>query len=210
MKNNKIIVIKIGSSVLLTHRNKLDEFRVSHIGDQIIDLKKLGIDVILVISGAVAFGSRFININFHNNILKQAAAGIGQVYITSIFNNIFQQKKLQIAQILLTKNDLCLYNRQQQLISIIKLYLNYGYIPLFNENDVIEINSFKGNDYLAAEITKLIGSEKLIILSTMKGSSFSIGGGKTKQDVQYSLEQIGIKTQIMNGKIKNILLKTKI
>ncbi|PIR59587.1 MAG: glutamate 5-kinase, partial [Candidatus Pacebacteria bacterium CG10_big_fil_rev_8_21_14_0_10_45_6] len=57
----KVMTIKIGSSVLLTQRNKLDEFRVAHIADQVVSLKEQGVGVVLVVSGAVACGASHIN-----------------------------------------------------------------------------------------------------------------------------------------------------
>src|SRR5258708_1364369 len=102
----KIIVIKIGSSILMTQRRKLDEYRIAHIADQVTSLKEEEFGVVLVVSGAVACGYKYINFTNEDKKLKQAAAGIGQSVLTTIFNSIFSQKKIQIAQILLTKENL--------------------------------------------------------------------------------------------------------
>ena len=202
----KTIVIKIGSSVLLTKRNRLDEFRIAHIAEQILTLKDKNVGIVLVVSGAVACGSKFIDLKENKKLLKQAAAGIGQAELTSVFYGIFKQKDLQIAQILLTKNNLGSIN----LCSVLHWYIETGFIPLINENDVVDLNSFEGNDFLGGKITTLLGSEKLIMLSTLEGSSFGIGGGKAKQQVIRTLKQKNIQTTIVDGKIKNILLQTLI
>ena len=200
----KIFVVKIGGSVLLTERNKLDEYRVAHIASQIVSLKEAGFNLVLVISGAVGLGSNFININNHNLIKKRVAAGIGQAILISYFNMIFKEKNLQVAQVLLTKKDFV----SKDITDILKYYLHAGFIPLINENDVVDLNSFSGNDFLGAEITSLLNAKKFIMLSTMKGSEYGVGGGEAKQDVIEILKRKNIETKIVDGKLKNILLKT--
>ena len=198
----KTVVVKIGSSVLLTKRNKLDEFRIAHIADQITSLREAGIGVVLVISGAVACGSKYVNPN--DSISKRMAAGIGQIIISATFSSIFNQKGYQIAQVLLTKTDI----NSRELINVLKRYVSEGFIPVINENDVVDLNSFGGNDFLGAEITTLLQAKRLIVLSTMESSVFGIGGGKTKQQVIKHLRKQNVKTEIINGKVKNILLNT--
>ena len=200
----KIFVVKIGSSVLLTERNKLDEYRVGHIARQVASLKEAGFNLVLVISGAVGLGSNFIDIKNKDLIKKRAAAGIGQAILTSYFNMIFKDKNLQVAQVLLTKKDL----NSKDITNILKCYLHAGFIPLINENDVIDLNSFSGNDFLGAEITSLLNAKKFIMLSTMKGSEYGVGGGEAKQEVIELLKRKNIETEIVDGKLKNILLKT--
>lgn len=197
-----IIVVKIGSSVLLTRRNKLDEFRIAHIADQITSLREAGIGVVLIISGAVACGSKYIHLT--DTISRKAAAGIGQVIVTSTFSSIFNQKGYQIAQILLTKNELV----SARLPEVINTYLSNGFIPVLNENDVVDLNSFGGNDFLGAEIASKLQSNRLIILSTMEGSIYGIGGERTKQEVITQLRKQNIKTKIVDGKVRNVLIKT--
>lgn len=200
----KIFVVKIGSSVLLTERNKLDEYRVGHIASQISSLKEAGFDLVLVISGAVGLGSNYVDINNQDLIKKRVAAGIGQAILVSNFNMIFKDKNLQVAQVLLTKKDLI----SKDISNILKYYLHAGFIPLINENDVVDLNSFSGNDFLGAEITKLLNADKFIMLSTMKGSQYGVGGGEAKQEVIKLLRRKNIETEIVDGKLKNILLKT--
>lgn len=199
----KIFVVKIGGSVLLTNRNKLDEFRVDHIASQVAYLKEASFGVVLVISGSVGLGSNYINIDNQDLIKRRAAAGIGQVLLTSYFYHSFRNKSMQIAQVLLTKKDL-----KSDIAVILKNYLDSGFIPLINENDVADLNSFSGNDFLGAEITSLLRANKFIMLSTMKGSHYGVGGGEAKQTVIKLLKQKNIETQIVDGKLKNILIKT--
>ncbi len=206
-RNMKVITIKIGSGVLLTLRNKLDEFRIAHIADQILTLREKGVGVVLVVSGAVACGASVIHFSSQNTKLKKAAAGVGQAYLTSVFQQIFARKGLHIAQLLLTKDLLYSKNQKEEINEIISYYLKAGVIPVINENDVIDLNSFGGNDYLAAEMTRTLHVERLLILSTMIGSSFGVGGGKAKLQAVANLKKVGIATSIVDGKKRNVLLE---
>lgn len=208
MKNKKIITVKIGSSVLLTQRNKLDEFRIAHIADQILSLKEKGVGVVLVVSGAVACGSQYIQLSSDDKKLKMAAAGIGQAYLNSVFQQIFSRKGLRIAQILLTKDLLDSRSKKKEINDLIHYYLQTGVVPVINENDVIDLNSFGGNDFLAANMAKLLKVDQLLILSTMAGSSFGVGGEEAKLQAIAVLKQKNIQANIVNGKTKNILLET--
>ena len=204
----KICVVKIGSRVLLTNKHLLDEKRIEHIADQIKILIERGDGVILVVSGSVAFGSNYIKSHQNSNLLRQAAAAVGQVQLISHFNDIFATKQLQIAQILLTKKDMLTSSQKQKITQIINFYLDENIIPIINENDVVDLNSFGGNDILAAEIATLMQAHKLIILSTMNVSKFGIGGTTTKHRALEIVKMKNIQARIVNGKVSNVLLKT--
>ena len=91
----EIYIIKIGSSTLVSKSRTPNKLRIAHIADQLKILKKFNVDVVLVISGAVACGSRFINLDIENIKLRQIAAGIGQVCLSSVFNKEFSKKGLE-------------------------------------------------------------------------------------------------------------------
>lgn len=204
----KVITIKIGSNVLLTQRNKLDEFRVAHIADQVISLREQGIGVVLVISGAVACGASYVNFSSEDKELKMVAAGIGQAYIISVFQHIFSRKHLQIAQLLLTKDFLNSEIKKRAISKLLHTYITTGVVPVINENDVIDLNSFGGNDFLAADVSILLNVDKLLILSTMAGSAYGVGGGKTKQQAIELLNKSNIHANIVDGKSQNIILQS--
>jgi len=204
----KMIVVKIGSSVLLTNRKKLDEFRISHIANQVTALIKAGIGVVLVVSGAVACGHKFVDFSKDKQYFKQAAAGLGQAILTATFTNIFSQKKMQVAQLLLTKDNFYLISKRQKIRDLLKFYIKSNFIAVINENDALDLNSFGGNDHLAGEIATLIDAERLLILSTHEGSQFGIGGGETKQEVVRLMKTRNIKTDILDGKSQDIILNT--
>lgn len=202
----KVIAIKIGSSVLFTQRNKLDEFRVAHIADQLLSLRKKGIGVILVVSGAVAGGANSLGFSFDNEEAGQKAAGVGQAYLISVFQQIFSQKNLTIAQVLLTHNYLKSPTNKKKISRILHAYIREGIIPVINENDVIDLNSFGGNDFLVARIATLLHVQHVLILSTMSGSLYGVGGGYAKQQALTLLEKKKIPAVIIDGKLKNSIV----
>lgn len=205
----KIIVIKIGSSVIFTGRFRLDEFRIAHIRDQIVKLNDQGIGVILVVSGAVAagIGNSYRHFLKCNNMEKQLMAGVGQVFLISKLHQIFLQKNIQIAQILLNQ-DFFKNDQKENIRNILNLYVCSGIIPVINENDVVELNNFGGNDLLASEVAKLVGAGQLLILSTMEGSPFGVGGGISKQVALNELGKYHIRSSIINGKEKDAIIRS--
>lgn len=204
----EVVVVKIGSGVLLTQRQKLDEFRIAELAHQLACLKKSNIGVALVVSGAVACGLKSMPMAGDYYFAKTLAAGIGQAMLTSTFERIFSQCGLLVAQILITKRDLAQRGETQRLAATIKAYVEIDVVPLINENDVIALNDFGGNDFLAVEIAHLLQATRLVILSTMKGSGFGVGGKVGKQAALKRAAEMGINSSIADGKLKNVLLKT--
>lgn len=200
----KKIVIKIGSGVLLTKKQKFNLAQMKHLADQIKALHKKGYGVVLVVSGAVAVGSNYIDLSESQLYKRQAAAGMGQIHLISLLTSIFNKRNLQLAQVLITKKFLDLH--QDNVKKLLNYYVDAGIIPIINENDVLDLNSFGGNDILAGEIGKLLDAPEVVILSTMEGSVHGVGGGATKQLVKQMLAKKNIATKIANGKEKNILL----
>lgn len=203
----KYVVVKIGGGVLLTQRHMLDELRIAKLAHQIVAIRKSGVGVALVISGAVACGMKFVNISGGKRFLKILAAGIGQAILVSTFERIFGSCNMHVAQILLTQKDIQRKDADD-LAKILREYVEMGIVPLINENDVIELNDFGGNDFLAVEIGRVLGASQLVILSTMKSSVFGVGGGESKRTAVQKAIQLGIHASIADGKTKDILLKT--
>ena len=203
----KTILIKIGTSVLLTGRHKLDEFRIAHIAKQVQSLRKKGVGALLVVSGAVACGTDISGFGIATKEDRQASAGIGQPHLIAVFAKIFAKQKLNIAQVLLTEDIFESDARQANLACLLKLYLDRGVIPLINENDVVDLNSFGGNDFLTAAVAKLLSVDQVLMLSTMAGSKHGVGGGKAKLEAVAELKNGGCRALILDGKAENVILQ---
>ena len=107
LKNSKIIVIKIGSSLLIDNKMKVRQKWLFEFAKDIKDLINQNKKIIIVSSGAIALGCKKLNLNKKNLKLdkSQAVASIGQIELMNLFNEIFKKRKLNLSQILLTLED---------------------------------------------------------------------------------------------------------
>ena len=107
LKNSKIIVIKIGSSLLVDENKKIRKKWLSTFAKDVHKLKSKNKKIVIVSSGAIALGC--IKMNYNKKNLKldksQAVASIGQIELMNLFSNTFSKYKLNISQILLTLED---------------------------------------------------------------------------------------------------------
>jgi glutamate 5-kinase len=172
-KNVKRIVIKIGSSLLTKGGKGLDKIAIADWVEQMANLRKQGVDVILVSSGSVAKGVWRLGLKARPTTLHelQAAAAVGQMGLIRTFDDNFQQHGLHAAQILLTHDDLSNRQRYLNARSTLLTLLNFGVVPIINENDTVATEEirFGDNDTLAALVANLVEADLLIILTDQKG-----------------------------------------
>ena len=107
LNNSKKIVIKIGSSLLINDKKVIRKKWLSEFSKdvkQLLDEKK---NVIIVSSGAIALGCKKLNLNKKNLKLdkSQAVASVGQIELMNLFKKIFNKKRINLSQILLTLED---------------------------------------------------------------------------------------------------------
>jgi glutamate 5-kinase len=137
------------------------------------------VQIILVSSGAVAAGwermgfpprqqrSKDTAVSF-----KQVLAAVGQSRLMHLYEQIFDIYGLTVAQALLTRHDL-LYDRRRYLNARNTLLhcLEYGIIPIINENDAVATNEIRvgDNDTLSALVSNVVDADLLLILTDMDG-----------------------------------------
>jgi glutamate 5-kinase len=174
-KDNEIIVIKIGTTLLTTDKQKLDlnnlRNLVHQICTEIITYKR---KFIIVTSGAITCGANMLNLGKEKSIPeKQAAAAVGQPLLMQEYFRFFEQKGLVVGQILLTKNNLKNKTQEKNIINTISCLLELGTIPIINENDSVAIyeidKNFGDNDQLSAKVAQLVKADKLILLTDIDG-----------------------------------------
>lgn len=169
----KRVVIKIGSSLLTKGGRGLDRIAIADWVKQMTDLRKQGIDVILVSSGSVAEGMCRLGLKTRPTALHelQAAASVGQMGLVRVFDDNFQQHGLHAAQVLLTHDDLSNRQRYLNARSTLLTLLKLGVVPVINENDAVATEEirFGDNDTLAALVANLVEAELLVILTDQKG-----------------------------------------
>ena len=170
----KRVVIKIGSGVISDHSG-LDLKRMATLCEDVYSLRQRGYEVILVSSGAVAAGKADLGIKGSARTLslplKQAAAAIGQSRLMRAYKDALRQHGLTAAQILLTRDDLANRRRYLNARNTLMTLLDYGVVPIINENDTVVIDEirFGDNDNLSAMATNLVEAQLLVILSDVDG-----------------------------------------
>ncbi len=167
------LVVKVGSSLVTNDGQGLDHEALARWAAQIAALRKLGRDVVLVSSGAIAEGLQRLGWKKRPHAVYelQAAAAVGQMGLVEAYESCFRKFGLHTAQILLTHEDLADRTRYLNARSTVRTLLELGVIPIINENDTVataEIR-FGDNDSLGAMVTNLIEAEVLIILTDQTG-----------------------------------------
>ncbi len=172
LKNSKIIVIKIGSS-LLVDENKIRKKWLSEFSKDIKDLLDSNKKIIIVSSGAIALGCKKLNI--YKSSLKldksQAIASIGQMELMNLFSNIFLKSRINTSQILLTLEDTEQRRRALNAKRTFENLFQLNFVPIVNENDSIATSEIKygDNDRLASRVAQISGADALILLSDVNG-----------------------------------------
>jgi glutamate 5-kinase len=173
LKNSKIIVIKIGSSLLIDDNKKIRKKWLSEFAKDIHDLLKQNKKVIIVSSGAIAMGCRKLNLQKKSLKLdkSQAVASIGQIELMNLFSKIFDKSKINISQILLTLEDTEQRRRALNAKRTFDNLFQLGFVPIVNENDSIATSEIKygDNDRLASRVAQISGADSLILLSDVDG-----------------------------------------
>jgi len=167
------VVIKIGSSLLTQGGQGLDKRAIAGWVGQMATLRRQGIDVVLVASGAVAEGMNRLGLATRPKTLHklQAAAAVGQMGLVRVFDDNFQQHGFHAAQILLTHDDLSNRQRYLNARSTLLTLLEFGVVPVINENDTVATEEIRlgDNDTLAALVANLIEAQLLILLTDQPG-----------------------------------------
>ena len=173
LKNSKIIVIKIGSSLLIDEKKKIRKKWLTEFSKDIKALLDENKKIIIVSSGSIAMGCKKLNLNKKNLKLdkSQAIASIGQIELMNLFSECFSKKKINISQILLTLEDTEQRRRALNAKRTFENIFQLGFVPIVNENDTIATSEIKygDNDRLAARVAQIIGADTLIILSDVDG-----------------------------------------
>jgi len=173
LKNSKIIVIKIGSSLLIDNNKKIRKKWLTEFAKDIQDLIKKDKKIIIVSSGAIAMGCKKLNLNKKNLKLdkSQAVASIGQIELMNLFSETFVKSKVNISQILLTLEDTEQRRRALNAKRTFDNLFQLSFVPIVNENDSIATSEIKygDNDRLASRVAQISGADSLILLSDVDG-----------------------------------------
>ena len=203
-KNSKIIVIKIGSSLLVDENKKIRKKWLTSFAKDIKKLKSKNKKVIIVSSGAIALGCKKMNYDKANLKLdkSQAVASIGQIELMNLFSQTFSKFKLNISQILLTLDDTEERRRSINAKRTFENLFQLDYIPIVNENDTIATSEIKygDNDRLASRVAQITNADTLVLLSDVDGLF-------TKNPKIFKDAKLIKKVNNLNKDIQNISIK---
>lgn len=174
INQKKRIVIKVGTSTLTHKTGRLNIRRMERFVKTLADIQNSGHELILVSSGAIGLGMSKMGLKQRptDTPMKQACAAVGQCELMYIYDKLFGEYNLNVAQILLTKYVLESPRKNNVENTFIKL-IDHNVIPIVNENDTVAIDEleleFGENDTLAAHVGVFCHADMLIILSDIDG-----------------------------------------
>ena len=169
----KRFIVKVGSTLVTNNGQGLDLNAISEWARQIAQLRQAGKEVLLVSSGAIAFGMQRLGWRQRPKAVHelQACAAIGQMGLVQVYESAFVRHGLATAQILLTHEDLADRKRYLNARATLTALLALGVVPIINENDTVVTDEIKfgDNDTLGALVANLIDADALIILTDQQG-----------------------------------------
>ena len=170
-------VIKVGTSTLAHTGGRLNIRRVELLCKILSDLKNAGHQILLVSSGAIGMGVGKLGLPGRPADMpgKQAAAAVGQCELMYVYDKLFSEYNHTVAQLLLTADDIKDPRRSVHVHDTLERLLEFGALPIINENDAVATDeigietTIGENDTLSAIVARLVGADRLILLSDIDG-----------------------------------------
>jgi glutamate 5-kinase len=170
------MVAKFGTGLLTSGTDHLDLEVMSGLVEQLALLHRQAKEIVIISSGAIASGRQKLKKigERKSTPFRQVLASVGQSHLMYVYEQLFDQYDITVAQALLTKADLCdrsgYLNARNTLLALIEL----GIICIVNENDVVAIDEiaelkFGDNDNLSAMVANLVDADILVILTDIGG-----------------------------------------
>jgi len=167
-------VVKIGSSLLVdAETGRLNRPWLESLVEEVVRLRERGQQVLIVSSGAIALGRRYLGLTAEQRRLEdhQAAAAAGQVLLAHAYQDLLDERDVRIAQVLLTPEDTENRRRYLNARSTLETLLRLGAVPVINENDTVATQEIRygDNDRLGARVAEMVSADCLILLSDVDG-----------------------------------------
>ena len=220
------IAVKIGSNVLARKDGTLDVTRMSALVDQVAELHKNGVEIVLISSGAVASGRSELKQTHKLDSVEQRQlfSAVGQAKLINRYYELFREHGIAVGQVLTTKESFGTRRHYLNQRSCMRVMLENGVIPIVNENDTISVTELMFTDTLIilsnidgiyngspsdpnTEVIRIVehGKDLSDYIRTEK-SGFGRGGMLTKTTIARKVADEGITVIIANGKKDNILV----
>jgi len=202
LKYARRVVVKLGSAVITRADNcGLALGRLASIVEQCAELQNEDREMMIVTSRAVAFGKQkmqqelLMSLSMRETLspkdplrseegksllASRASAAVGQSGLMSLYEAMFAQYGVKVAQILITKPDFYSDETRRNLISTINELLALNIFPIINTNDAVspppELEEaaaknldIRDNDSLAARLAVEIDSDLMILMTNVDG-----------------------------------------
>ena len=167
------VVVKLGTSVLSAGSDRLNRPRMVELVRQLVALRAAGHEPVLVSSGAVLAGWEQLGFPPRRRNLpdKQLFAAVGQGRLMHLYAQIADLYGLNVAQTLLTRDDLRDRRRYLNARNTLLACIGRGVLPVVNENDAVVIDEIRvgDNDNLSALVANLIDADLLLICTDIGG-----------------------------------------
>ena len=170
------VVVKLGTQVLTGSppgRAGLDLPYIKRMAHQIAVLRKRGMQVTVVSSGAIGAGCAELKLAKRPAYVadQQAVAAVGQRKLMMHMHEAFGSHGLPVGQVLLTRNDFDDRVRFLNIRNCIARLHKMGCVPILNENDAVSVDElrFGDNDLLAALVCNALRADALVLLTTVDG-----------------------------------------
>jgi glutamate 5-kinase len=167
------LVVKLGSSIVAEHSGELRLSVVARICEEVADLHRSGVDVVVVTSGAIARGMHLLRMPMRPTAIEelQAASAVGQGRLYRTYDELLRERGVQTAQVLLTFFDMSARTHYVNARRTLETLLRWRIVPVINENDTTTTDdiSFGDNDFLAAQVAVLTGARRLLLLTDTDG-----------------------------------------
>lgn len=169
----KRLVVKVGTSTLTYENGRLNLRRIESLVKVLSDLKNAGREILLVTSGAIGVGAGALGLKERPRDIggKQAAAAVGQCELMYTYDKQFSEYGHVTAQVLLTRDVVEDDGRKTNVVNTLRRLLEYGAIPIINENDTVSTEEieFGDNDTLSALVAALVEADALLLLTDIDG-----------------------------------------
>ena len=174
------VIVKAGTNSLTDDESNLDIEKLDKLVDDLEDLLSRDKEVILVSSGAVGAGTGRIEPSSGTVEESQALSTVGQSHLMHHYTESFGRYDRKVAQLLLTQHDLENPERFTNLRNTIETLLDWGVVPIINENDAVATEEIRigDNDMLSSAAAIGVDADLLVTLTDVGG----VYTGNPKED----------------------------
>lgn len=170
----KTMVVKIGSSTVVGEDGRIDRAFISNLARQAAELRRLGWNLVVVSSGAMACGYPILGFSAKPKgdlPSLQACASAGQCILSAAYDEEFHAHDILTSLVLLTRHDTARRSSYLHARDALLRLVELGVVPVVNENDTVSVAEIKfgDNDTLAALVSCLVSADMCVTLSDIDG-----------------------------------------